>query len=353
MKNVYLLLVLLTISVIFLNYYFYILLKRLKFLSKLKNIITLFASSILIIIFFDFYIFKLFGHGFPSSISEEKLERAPSPFDMFSGKDFYNDHNSIGFRGKEFTNSNKETFQIAFFGGSTGYNGNPPIIELVHKNLNNLDIKNRVFNFSSVSSNHNQHLHRLLKHSYLKFDLVIFYGGFNETLQTFLYDPRPGYPFNFFIRNELSPFKYLLLKHSSILAEYEKKTGNISGVSKIKENINFQSNDWLNLLLKNYSKTLIDSKNLSEKFINSNKCSRTKFLAFYQPISLNRSNEYSKKIITETKKFISDNDVIIDISEIIDENEFTDSVHVSQNAKEIIAKNISSYIVKNNFNKCI
>ena len=352
MKNVYLLLALLSISVIFLNYYFYILLKKFKFFSKLKNILALVASSILIIIFFDFYIFKLFGHGFPSSISEEKLERAPTPFDMFSGKDFYNDHNSIGFRGKEFTNSNKETFQIAFFGGSTGYNGNPPIIELVHKNLNNLDIKNKVFNFSSVSSNHNQHLHRLLKHSYLKFDLVIFYGGFNETLQTFLYDPRPGYPFNFFIRNELSSLKYLLLKHSSILAEYEKKTGNISGVSKIKENIDFQSNDWLNLLLKNYSKTLIDTKNLSEKFINSNKCLSTKFLAFYQPISLNRSNEYSKKIITETKKFISDKDLIIDISEIIDENEFTDSVHVSQNAKEIIAKKITNHIIKNNFNKC-
>ena len=127
---------------------------------------------------------------------------------------------------------------------------------------------------------------------------------------------------------------------------------NISGVSKIKENIDFQSNDWLNLLLKNYSKTLIDTKNLSEKFINSNKCLSTKFLAFYQPISLNRSNEYSKKIITETKKFISDKDLIIDISEIIDENEFTDSVHVSQNAKEIIAKKITNHIIKNNFNKC-
>jgi len=353
MKNVYLLLGLLTISVIFLNYYFYILLKRFNFLSKFKNLVTLVASSIVIIIFFDFYIFKLFGHGFPSSISEDKLERSPTPFDMFSGKEFYNDHNSLGFRGKEFTNSNKETFQIAFFGGSTGYNGNPPIIKLIHKNLNDLNIKNRVFNFSSVSSNHNQHLHRLLKHSYLNFDLVIYYGGFNETLQTFLYDPRPGYPFNFFIRNELSPFKYLLLKYSSILAEYEKKTGNISGVSKIKENINFQSNDWLNLLLKNYSKSLIDAKNLSEKFINSNKCSSTKFLAFYQPISLNRSNEYSKKIITETKKFISDKNIIIDISEIIDENEFTDSVHVSQKAKEIIAENIASYILNNNIIKCI
>ena len=94
-------------------------------------------------------------------------------------------------------------------------------------------------------------------------------------------------------------------------------------------------------------------KNLSEKFINSNKCSSTKFFAFYQPISLNRSNEYSKKIITETKKFISDNNLIIDISEIIDENEFTDSVHISQKAKKIIAENITSYIINNNFNKCI
>ena len=45
--------------------------------------------------------------------------------------------------------------------------------------------------------------------------------------------------------------------------------------------------------------------------------------------------------------------MIIDISEIIDENEFTDSVHVSQNAKEIIAENITSYIVNNNLNRCI
>ena len=45
----------------------------------------------------------------------------------------------------------------------------------------------KTFNFSSVSSNHNQHLHRLLKYTDLNFDLVIFYGGFNETIQTYLY----------------------------------------------------------------------------------------------------------------------------------------------------------------------
>ena len=43
------------------------------------------------------------------------------------------------------------------------------------------------------------------------------------TIQTYLYDPRPGYPFNFWARNEMDKLKYLLLKYSSIYAEYEKK----------------------------------------------------------------------------------------------------------------------------------
>ena len=36
-------------------------------------------------------------------------------------------------------------------------------------------------------SNHNQHLHRLVKFSEFKFDVVIFYGG-NELLNNYYYD---------------------------------------------------------------------------------------------------------------------------------------------------------------------
>ena len=39
------------------------------------------------------------------------------------------------------------------------------------------------------------------------------------------YDPRPGYPFNYWVRNELNKIKYTLLKYSAIYAEYEKQTG--------------------------------------------------------------------------------------------------------------------------------
>ena len=157
---------------------------------------------------------------------------------MFTGKPFYKDHNRYGFRGKEFKNNENETIQIAFFGGSTGYNGDPPISDLIENELSN-NFKVKTYNLSSVSSNHNQHLHRLLKYSNLKFDLVIFYGGYNETIQTYLYDPRPGYPFNYWIRNELDKINYLLLKYSSIYAEFEKHTGKISNLNYIRKNINY------------------------------------------------------------------------------------------------------------------
>ena len=56
-----------------------------------------------------------------------------------------------------------------------------------------------VYNFGSVSSNHSQHVHRLIEFSdRYSFDLVIFYGGGNETFQYANYDPRPGYPYIFF-----------------------------------------------------------------------------------------------------------------------------------------------------------
>ena len=161
-------------------------------------------------VFIDMFVYKILGHGYPTSYNQEDIQRAPSPYDMFAGKQNYVDHNSDGFRGNEFKEKYPEKISIAFFGGSTGYNGDPPIIDIIKQNLEASHIETETFNFSSVSSNHNQHLHRLLKFSNYKYDFVLFYGGFNETLQTMFYDPRPGYPYNFWIRDELSPIRFLL-----------------------------------------------------------------------------------------------------------------------------------------------
>lgn len=352
MKNVYLLILILVIFIGIINYYLYLFITKKGISNKFKNLLVYFLSSLLIFVFLDFYVFKFFGHGFPSSISEEKFERSPSPYDSFSGKPFYKDHNSLGFRGIEFKNYDNHTLQIAFFGGSTGYNGEPPIIDIIEKKLNKKNIKNKAFNFSSVSSNHNQHIHRLVKYSDLNFDIIIFYGGFNETLQTYLYDPRPGYPFNFWIRNELNELKYLLLKYSAIYAEYEKQTGNVSNIKKIKKDLKFKSEKWLNDLIGNYYLTLNKAKKISQNIINSNYCNKPKFFAFYQPISVNRTDDFSKKIINKTKNFFVNKDILIDISEILDENDFIDSVHVTQPSKNIIAEEMVDYIYEYTLKEC-
>ena len=352
MKNFYLLITITSICLIIFNIYLSIALKRFNFLKKIRNLIVYLISSLFFLIFLDFYVYKFLGHGFPTSVSEEVYERAPSPYDMFSGKPNYKDHNKDGFRGSEFKNHGKDTLQIAFFGGSTGYNGNPPISDLIEKNLNNI-IKVKTYNFSSVSSNHNQHLHRLLKYSNLKFDLIIFYGGFNETIQTYLYDPRPGFPFNYWIRNELNDFKYLLLKYSSIYAEYEKYTGKASNLNKIKKDINYLDDEWLVKLIKNYEETLLKAKLLSNNLIKSNLCQSTNFVAFFQPISKIKSDSFSKKIIFEVDKHFKDKEILIDLSNLVDENVFTDSVHLNQKAKIIIADHISKFITNNILKNCI
>lgn len=48
------------------------------------------------------FVYKILGHGYPASYNQEDIQRAPSPYDMFAGKQNYVDHNSDGFRGNEF-----------------------------------------------------------------------------------------------------------------------------------------------------------------------------------------------------------------------------------------------------------
>jgi len=79
-------------------------------------------------------------------------------------------------------------------------------------------------NYSVVSSHHRQHLHGIIEYlPPFEPDVVIFYGGYNETLQSAYYDPRPGYPYNYFYRSETKPFFKLLLENSGIIGEIDIK----------------------------------------------------------------------------------------------------------------------------------
>ena len=150
----------------------------------------------MILVVFDTIVLRLFlGYGYPRHYKEDNIKRFPAPYVMFTGKPNIRDHNEFGFRGASFKDADSNDLRIAFFGGSSGYNGNPSIAKVVEKELNkitNVDVF--VANYSVTSSNHRQHLHGIIEYlPKYRPDIVIFYGGYNELIVTGKYDPRPGY----------------------------------------------------------------------------------------------------------------------------------------------------------------
>ena len=112
----------------------------------------------------------------------EYIHRYPHPYVGFTGKPnkgkLPHKHNQFGFLGPELNQAKSDDFTIAFFGGSTGYRGNPNLPIMIEKNLKQNSFNNGkvyISNFSVESSNHNQHLHMLIEFVLTsKVDLVIF-----------------------------------------------------------------------------------------------------------------------------------------------------------------------------------
>jgi len=116
--------------------------------------------------------------------------------------------NAEGFRTREIVNPKPaDEIRIFFLGGSTVIGGYqvettiPGVVE-AHLHANGLP-QARTYNFGVLSFVSGQELalfvHRLID---LKPDLVIAYDGGNDLYQPWVYDPRPGYPFNFVTEEE-------------------------------------------------------------------------------------------------------------------------------------------------------
>ena len=155
------------------------------------------------------------GSVLPEHYSKQNFQRQAAPYIEFKGAPNKLDHDRYGYR-RVPDAVREDSLKISFFGGSTGYQGEPPIPVLLEEKLTKkLGRPVQVANFSVVSSNHRQHLHNIIEsREFFKPDIVIFYGGYNETLQSAFYDPRPGYPYNFYYRNETSPFRQILVRYS-------------------------------------------------------------------------------------------------------------------------------------------
>ena len=334
-------------------------------IRKIKIFINIFVIIILFLIIGDIF-FKIKGHGYNDEFNESQLERYVYPYDMFRSKPNVLDHNSHGFRGPILEDyENKKIIKIGFFGGSTGYFGNPTIPNLIQKNLKKNGIENVVFNFSSVASNHSQHIHRMVQFLEWKFDLIIFYGGGNESLGYYYYDTRPGNPYNFFIRNELSPLKHSLIRYSSIFGKIDKISGGaISGYKKMIEYRDRDYDKWINEISNDYIKKLNIAKRITNGSVNPEICKKTIFLPIIQPIKLdfNLNREDFKKNYPRLKKLV-DSIILNKEFETIENNlnltnftdfiKFSDELHILQESKPIVAKEISSRIEYLINNKCL
>ena len=278
-----------------------------------------------------------------SHLNNSNELRHPYPYLMFKGKDNALDHNKEGFR-FAIPTSDEGAINVAFFGGSTGYGGSPPIAEILSRSLSTINSKKVNFlNFSVVSSNHNQHVHSLLEQAKKhRIDLVLFYGGYNETLQTAYHDPRPGFPYNFRIRNQLQPELQVLYKHSALLQYLDKRLNLINRVLGIKDTP-FTA-EWNSSIVENYFATLSQAWRISDALV-SGRCSNP-FLAIYQPYKFSEGAPGSFKTyvhdnIRKTGRKLSN---WIDVSSSLDlrPDVYTDPVHVNQAGNEAIASSILS-----------
>lgn len=316
-------------------------------LQKSVKIVCYGVYLLLITIFFDVVILRyLLGFGYPSHLEQENVLRYPAPYIEFKGKPGVNGHNEQGFLGPSLDSTARCDFKIAFLGGSTGYNGNPPIAKLLEQELEDtLQTSVTVANYSILSSNHRQHIHLMLEYLYnVEADMILFYGGFNETIQSGYYDPRPGYPYNFYYRGETGPLKKVLVEYSAVLGELDQRTGIFTGWDELHDRYQPFSEAWNKTIVDYYFETLDTAERLSGP-IKATYFDHPVFLAFYQPYQVPEKFKASHQTI---KKRADSVDYLYDVSNLYDSfgpNAYTDIVHVQQYARQAMAEQMRDIVV--------
>ena len=321
-------------------------------LLKISNLITKYLMpSLIVVILLDISL-SLIGFGYPSHYKHENLQRFPYPADSFRGKPNALDHNDYGFRGK-FDNS-KDSINIAMFGGSTTYLGNPPIIQIIKEELLKEKFNVNVFNFGSISSNHSQHTHRLLEFSdRVNLDIVIFYGGWNEVVNYTNYDSRPGYPYNFFYRNELNPVLQSLIRYSSIIGTIDILTnGEISGLKRIREATILSDPEWSDKLISNYWRDLKIANEITTKIIKPNYCNKTNFISIIQPGKVPKRAEEAWTKLLNSSNSSNKGWVHQNLYNMKDRVKFSDLSHLEQESRKLMALEFIKIIKKVLLSNC-
>lgn len=223
-----------------------------------------------------------------SPFDERIAVRYATPYTMFS---------NFNYGTKEKLKAQGE-LRIFMLGGSTVAYGKPPLPEYVEQELKKRGVKNaRVFNYGVISQNSSQELAHLVFHIVdSEPDMVVIYDGGNDIMDPLLYDPRPGFPFNFlaYENNVLFkevgeyPWPSLLAYGSEMLRHlfrpyFFEKFGNFSA---LRVEANYGTNAWSEKVANIYAGNLAKAARICSAY-------HVEYVAFLQPIIFYKRNAAS------------------------------------------------------------
>lgn len=330
-------------------------------IHQIKTYLKIGLMTLLIWAFLDQFLrLSNVGAVLPEHYDKQNLQRKATPYIEFKGAPNKLDHDQHGYRWLPKTVDDR-SIKIAFFGGSTGYQGDPPIALILESLLNQTaNPRVQVANFSVVSSNHRQHLHNIIESRVLfEPDLIIFYGGYNETVQSGFYDPRPGYPYNYYYRNETPPLNQLLIRYSPTFYLIDKiltrhGLGGLTPLAELKTAEQPFSPQWNEKIVSKYFETLDLAQRITGSFESAH-CGKALFRFFYQPFQVPKQFLHAHEMI---RSKIPSRDFGFDVSDTLAKRNlgdvYTDVVHLKQIGNQAIAEEIAARLLHDaGFARCM
>ncbi len=309
-----------------------------------------------------------------------EVTRRPTPYTMFTGlpegQIQSESLNRMGYRG-EAPPALKESgeFRIFMLGGSTVFNGEPPIAALLQERFRETDfLKVSVYNFGVLSSVSGMELSRIVHEiADLEPDLIIMYNGANDLTHPYFWDPRPGYPFNFIVYENHPllesdirsyPTLPLLAYGSHILRMIGSRyfLDRFVPQEQERQKAGYASDQWRGEIAKKYVGNL-------SKAIRVSSALGSELLAFFQPMLFFRDQltEEERALGYEPELGAHCNDMrdqfrgqvellpdelgsrILDLSDVYDEYPspvFVDFIHTTQESKSLIVEVIYQHMVE-------
>jgi len=276
-------------------------------------------------------------------------------------------HNRFGCRGPA-PAPTKGSAEVRIFmvGGSTTYLGNPPAAALIEQRLRqNGGSDVRVFNFGVGASVSSMELVRIVTEIVdLEPDLVLMYGGGNDVIFPVIYDPRPGYPYDYplYERNPLLEEDYDLLPLLAFklwtvrrLADGYLREG-FTGIEALRGKVKYDTPEWRERIARTYVRNLEKAHRICAAF-------GSRFLGVFQPTRqytyedmpdsrLAHCQEVRKRIRARIRRL--DDEVrtdIVDLSNLFDGRPMAatylegDELHLTQEACELLAEALAAEIV--------